>query len=106
MIIYLSGPMTGYPDLNFPAFAIAAERLRELGYYVISPHEIVQTELTWESCMRSDIKQLMDADTVAVLPGWKLSKGACIEVGLAENLGMKIISAIDLKCIKTELEAL
>jgi hypothetical protein len=40
MIIYISGPMTGYPDLNFPAFHLAASVLRSEGFTVISPAEI------------------------------------------------------------------
>jgi hypothetical protein len=38
--IYLSGPMTGLPDLNFPAFHAEAARLRALGYDVINPAEL------------------------------------------------------------------
>lgn len=91
MIIYISGPMSGLPEFNFPAFTEAAKKLRELGHIVISPHEIEQPALTWEACMRQDIKQLMDADMVVVLPGWEKSKGANIEVDIAIGLGMQII---------------
>ena len=38
--IYLSGAMTGYPDLNFPAFHAAAKALRERGLVVVNPAEI------------------------------------------------------------------
>jgi hypothetical protein len=38
--IYLSGPMTGLPDLNFPAFNAAASALRAKGLNVINPAEI------------------------------------------------------------------
>ena len=38
--IYLSGAMTGCPDLNFPAFHAAAKALRERGLVVINPAEI------------------------------------------------------------------
>lgn len=93
MIIYISGPMTGYPDLNFPAFAAAADRLRNLGHIVINPAEIEQPVKEWSACMREDIKQLMLADAVAVLPGWAFSRGAKIEVDLAGQLGMRILDA-------------
>lgn len=97
MIVYLSGPMTGYEELNFPEFHRAAEGLREKGYKVISPAEIAQTATTWEACMRQDIKHLMDAHAVAVLPNWEKSKGARIEVNLAKSLGMQIIDAYTLE---------
>ncbi|WP_319942079.1 DUF4406 domain-containing protein [Pseudomonas quasicaspiana] len=41
--IYISGPMTGLPDFNFPAFAAEANRLRGLGFDVVNPAEINQT---------------------------------------------------------------
>lgn len=39
MRIYCSGPMTGLPDHNRPAFDAAAKRLREQGHFVINPAE-------------------------------------------------------------------
>ena len=100
MIIYISGPMSGYVESNFPAFEVAAKRLRQQGFTVISPHEIEPKENTWAACMRSDIKQLMDAESVAVLQGWEKSKGAGIEVGLAIKLGMQIMDAETLQPVK------
>lgn len=40
MRIYISGPMTGLPDGNIPAFNAAAERLRTEGHFVINPADI------------------------------------------------------------------
>ena len=40
MRIYCSGPMTGVPDHNRPAFDAAAKRLREQGHFVINPAEL------------------------------------------------------------------
>lgn len=40
MRIYISGPMTGKPDLNCPAFDAAEKRLREHGHFVINPAEL------------------------------------------------------------------
>jgi hypothetical protein len=91
MIIYISGPMTGLPELNFPAFHAAAAQLRSLGYEVINPAEFGEDEgKTWADYMRKDIKALMDCTHVAVLPGWENSKGARIEVYLAGRLEMPV----------------
>jgi hypothetical protein len=91
MIIYISGPMTGYPEFNYPAFQNAAQQLRELGYIVTSPHEIEPLEQNWEGFMRADIKALMDCHKVVTLNGWEKSRGARIEVNLAKELGMKVV---------------
>lgn len=40
MRVYLSGPMTGKPDLNRPAFDAAEGRLRKQGHFVINPHRL------------------------------------------------------------------
>ena len=55
--IYLSGPMSGWPDLNFPAFHAAAALLRGQGFEVVNPAEInPDATLDWHACMRADIK--------------------------------------------------
>ena len=89
--IYISGPMTGLPDLNFPAFHAAAAKLRASGYEVVNPAEInTDAGMSWEQCMRSDIKALCDCDTVVMLPGWMDSRGANFEVDIAIRLGMSV----------------
>lgn len=89
--LYVSGPMTGRPALNFPAFHQAAAQLRTLGYEVINPAEINPDEhMPWAQCMRADIKALCDCDAVATLPEWENSRGATLEVHIAERLGMPI----------------
>jgi hypothetical protein len=91
MIIYISGPMTGLPEFNFPAFNAAAAQLRSLGYEVINPAEFGEGEgKTWTDYMRKDIKALMDCTHVAVLPGWENSNGARLEVYLAGRLEMPV----------------
>lgn len=92
--IYLSGPMTGLPGLNFAAFNAEAVRLRALGYCVVNPAEInAGADLDWHACMKADIKALCDCDTLALLPGWQRSSGAHIEMNLAHRLGMEIVVA-------------
>lgn len=88
---YIAGPMTGLPDLNFPAFHAEAARLRVLGHEVINPAEInPDKHLTWLECMRTDIAALVFCDAVQLLSGWQDSKGATLEHHIAERLGLVI----------------
>lgn len=94
MRVYIAGPMSSLPALNFPAFHAEAARLRALGYTVVNPAEInIDPAAGWLACMRADIKELVDCDAVATLPGWAKSKGASLEVGLAHGLGLQVVDA-------------
>lgn len=90
--VYIAGPMTGLPSLNFPAFEAEAKRYRARGCHVENPAEI-NPDVTkpWEECMRLDIPRMLTCDTVVMLPGWQQSKGAKIEHDLALALGMAIV---------------
>ncbi len=91
MILYFSGPMSGYRDHNFPAFHAAAKRLREMGYDVINPAEIEQENLLdWSACLRNDLRELLRANAVVTLSGWQHSRGARLEVHVARALGMPV----------------
>lgn len=102
--IYISGPMTGLPDYNFPAFNAEAARLRGLGYDVINPAEInpVGENNTWHECMRKDIRALMDCDTIAMMPGWINSSGAHLEMNIAHRVGIRIIDASEIVAAREE----
>ncbi|MEM5384158.1 DUF4406 domain-containing protein [Paraburkholderia phymatum] len=94
MRLYIAGPMTGYPELNFPAFHAEAARLRALGFEIVNPAEInADPNAEWLDCMRADIKQLVDCDGIALLPGWEQSRGASIEQGIARDLGLVVFRA-------------
>lgn len=99
MIIYLSGPMSGYPDFNYPAFNAAAAQLRVLGHEVINPTEISSPEDGYKGCMRKDLRELLrdGVDTIAVLPGWQDSKGARDEVYVAQIVGIDLVDAATLR---------
>lgn len=100
MKIYLSGPMTGIEEFNYPEFNRVAQELREKGLEVVNPAEIEPIGTgTWEDYMKADIKALVECDTVAVLNGWKNSKGAKLEVYLGQLLGFRIIDAETLETI-------
>ncbi|CUR82612.1 DUF4406 domain-containing protein [Achromobacter xylosoxidans] len=89
---YLAGPMSGYPELNFPLFHAEAKRLRESGHEVVNPAEI-NPDITsgWADCMRADIAALVTCEAIALLPGWQQSRGASLEHHIATQLGMQVI---------------
>lgn len=94
MRLYLSGPMTGITNLNFPAFQRAAAALRAAGYAVIDPSKYGSGG-TWEGNLRRDLHALLDLDGVAVLPDWRHSRGACLEVHVALALGMPVLTVAE-----------
>lgn len=92
--IYIAGPMSGLPDLNYPAFNAMAERLRALSFEVENPAENPSPKCeSWLGYMRMAVAQLATCDAVVMLPGWSKSKGACIEHQLAVGLGLEIVEA-------------
>lgn len=92
--IYLSGPMTGMPEHNFPAFNAEAARLRALGYDVVNPVDInPDPGVTWHQCLRNDLQALLTCDTLALLDGWMISQGAHLELHVAHRVGMRIVEA-------------
>ena len=91
--VYISGPMSGLPDLNFPAFHEAAAYLRAKGFNVVNPAEKQdegRPDMTWADYLRLDIKLLMDCDAIYMLEGWASSKGARLERTIALSLGFTI----------------
>lgn len=93
--VYLSGKMSGLPDLGFPLFHRAAASLRASGYTVINPAELdaqdAGKEMTWADYLRRDIAQLVTCDAIALLPNWTDSRGAKLEKHIAQELGMRVI---------------
>ena len=101
--VYISGPMTGIPDHNYPAFHAAAAQLRAAGYTVLSPAEITDhpsgftidngqpfTVEDRHAAMRKDIEHVLAADVVVILPGWEHSRGSLLEVEVAIAIGTPI----------------
>ena len=103
MRVYIAGPMTGIPEMNFPAFHAVAAALRALGHEVVNPAELnPDTSKSWAECMRVDIAQLVTCDAVALLPGWSQSRGVAIEFQLAIDLGIDIFGLYELLPVVAE----
>jgi Domain of unknown function (DUF4406) len=89
---YITGPITGIPDGNLPAFMDAEATLRQAGYDPINPrHNGAEGERTWREFMRIALHQIAECDGLAVLPGWETSEGAGIEVRLVTDLGLPVL---------------
>ena len=90
--IYLSGPMSGLPEFNYPAFNAAAAQLRAAGFHVENPAENPIPECkSWEGFMRLAVVQLATCDRIVTLDGWQNSRGARVEVDLGLTLGMDVV---------------
>jgi len=109
--IYIAGPMSGVENWNFPAFFEAERQLLELGHEVINPaHNDGLTyedalasanagKHSWDWYMRRDLTNLITCDAICLLPEWKSSKGASLEVTVARSLDMPLYILRDGKLI-------
>lgn len=107
--VYISGPMTGYPQYNAPAFAEAADWATAQGWTAVNPHDVrpahdgpcpdgerIPTLDGAEShpygCfMRADLAAMLTCDTIVLLPGWEASPGANAELDVATICGLKVV---------------
>ena len=94
--LYVAGPMSGLPDFNYPAFNHAADRLRAFGYETLNPADLEALNPTagvpqkWDWYMRHALRMVLDSEAIALLPGWELSRGANLELHIADQLGMPV----------------
>jgi hypothetical protein len=114
MKIYIAGPMTGIKNWNFPAFFEAEKQINKLGYIAVNPAkndgETIEIALeaagsvgnpnhNWSYYMRRDLPHLLDSDAVCLLPNWKNSKGATLEVEVARAIGLPLYVLRDGKLV-------
>ena len=93
--VYLSGPIslggTASPEqiaIYKSRFRVMAELIYAEGNLALSP--LKNEANSWGEYMRKAITQMMNADSVLMLPDWRLSNGAVIEHNLALAIGIPI----------------
>lgn len=105
-LVYISGPMTGLPDLNRPAFGRAAAKLRALGLRPVNPANMPEIAgWTHEQYMRRDLPILGQCDGMVLLPGWQKSRGAVREFLHAVEFRIPVAYLPDAKLLADGLRA-
>jgi hypothetical protein len=87
--IYISGPIKGIINPK-EIFGDKQRQLEKIGYMVTNPFNLLETG-TYEEFMRCDIRALTFCDSIYMMKGWEKSKGANIELKVAQEIGLKIL---------------
>jgi hypothetical protein len=93
MKLYLSGPMTGVQDYNFPKFNYVSKKIRaNHTYEVVNPAQEFdgRQDLPRALYMRKDLETLLTVDGIVMLDGWQHSRGARLELAIAKELDLEI----------------
>lgn len=73
------------------AFDRAEALLEEAGYQSINPmRRGVDQNKSWLDYMRDSLRDIAEADGIALLPGWERSRGARVEETLGRGLGLSV----------------
>lgn len=97
MKVYVSGPMTGLPDLGFGALKAMTAALRAAGFEVVCPTETPKPvrrdgkEPLHSDWMRASLRRLMECDAIVMTGNWAASDGALDELAAARSVDMPVV---------------
>lgn len=86
--LFLCGPHKGCETDADTRFNDAEDNLVAYGYAVVNPLCNYSLTTQWSTATRASLRALLDSTGVALMDGWQLDKGACMEKTLADDLGM------------------
>lgn len=89
MKVYISGPMTGLPDMGRNSFAAAEKKLRDAGHVVLNPG-VLPVGLDPADYMPICLAMLQAADAIYMLAGFMDSLGAVLELRYAQYQGIGV----------------
>lgn len=106
--VYITGKISGLEESEYlPLFAEAAEFLKSHGFTPVNPLEVVpecadacnsgltfedgRYMHTWQCYMKADIKAMMDCEAILPLENAVDSRGAKLEMQLAEQVGLVLM---------------
>ncbi len=98
---YLSGPMQGIEGFNRVTFNVVDDLLTtQLGLVVVNPARLENPKLdavldgfpalSREFCLQRDVSLLMLCNSIVMLPDWQKSRGACMELAIANELDLDL----------------
>lgn len=106
--VYVAGPMTGYPEFNFPAFFAKAKELTALGWKVWNPADkdaeanldktamktgddklAIEKGFNIREAFMWDADKVINGDAIYMLKGWEASPGARAEHAIACFIKLK-----------------
>ena len=91
--IYISGKITGLSEEEAANNFFAGEfQILKEGNIPVNPLKIIPYEdgLTWNDYMRADIKELVDCNEILMLPNYKDSRGALLELDIAIRMELTV----------------
>lgn len=96
---YISGPMSGIPEHNYPLFHEVEDELTttltSIDDRIINPARNFDGDRTRDRSeyMALDIRHVLDSDVIVLLPGWENSEGAKLEVAVGRQCGKRFMVA-------------
>ncbi|MDR1147601.1 MAG: DUF4406 domain-containing protein [Spirochaetaceae bacterium] len=96
MKYYLSGAITRQPDFK-EYFKKYENELRNRGIAdIYNPAGFDLLKASWEAYMKFDIQVLLRCGCLVLLPNWRKSRGAKVEIYLCKKLGIRVVKFHDL----------
>ena len=91
--VYISGPMTGIQDFNYPAFARMHDFLAQQGIQTLNPCHIANgdTSKPYDFYIRESLIMVAKAGAIVMLDGWQKSRGAKLEHHCAQAMEIPIL---------------
>jgi len=105
LLVFISGPMRGYPNYNFKKFDEIENRLKSVGIRCINPAHISRqykekdilndTNMFLHMINRQQAAQ-KTCNAILLLDGWQWSGGVMLEMKTAMNCGHRVLLESDL----------
>lgn len=103
--VYLSGPITNVKNYK-GLFMFAEELVGWEAEQVYNPASQIPSSSSWKQAMHRCLSEITNYDTVVMLPGWNVSRGAKLERDVALACGMRVVDFGENKVIYAIYDAL